>query len=50
MTDLLKCYSTHNRETVPLDKWLKIQDRLRVNVKYKEVVRKIREKIPKTKL
>ena len=50
MTDLLKGYSTHNKEVMPLTKWLSIQDRLRKNVKYKKMINKVRDKIPKTKL
>ncbi len=50
MTDLMKCYSTHNKKTVPLDKWLNIQDRLRKNVKYKAMIEKVIEKVPRLKL
>ena len=50
MTGLLKGYSTHNKEVMPLTKWLSIQDRLRVNVKYQKVVKTIKDKIPQTKL
>lgn len=48
--DLLKGYSTNNKDKMPIDKWFKIQDRLRVNKEYKEQIEKIRKKVPNTKL
>lgn len=49
-TELLKGYSTHNKDKMPVNKWLKIQDELRKNDAYKEQIKKIREKVPKIKL
>ena len=50
MIDLLKGYSTHNKKAMPIEKWLKGQDKLRENKKYQKVYKDAGLKIPNTKL
>ncbi len=50
MLDLMKCYSTHNKKIVSLDKWLNTQDKLRYSKEYQKQIKLVRDKIPKTKL